>query len=91
MAYRRPITLDMTPDGRFRRPPGLPLGTRVAIAAVLVAVVAIALAAGAFVLWVALTLIPVALIAVAVAYVAFRIEIWRARRSVRSQRDLFRP
>lgn len=91
MERRRPITLDMTPDGQFRRPLGLPLGTRIAIAAVLVAVVASALTVGAFVLWVALTLIPVALIAMAVAYVAFRVELWRARRSVRGQRDLFRP
>jgi hypothetical protein len=91
MDNRRPVILDMTPEGEFRRRPGLPLGTRIAVAAVLVAVVAIALATGAFVLWVALTLIPVALIAIAVAYVAVRIERWRARRSVRGQRDLFRP
>ena len=91
MDYRRQVTLDMTPEGEFRRPPRLPLGTRIAVVAVLVALVAGGLAAGAFVLGVALTLIPVALIAVMVAYVAFRIDLWRARRSVRGQRDLFRP
>lgn len=91
MDYRRRVILDMTPEGEFRRPPGLPLSTRIAIAAILVAVVAGGLAIGAFVLGVALTLIPVALLAVLVAYVAFRIELWRARRSVRGQRDLFRP
>jgi len=80
----------MTPDGQFRPPPRLPLGTRILLAAVLVAMVAGGLAAGAFVLGLALALIPVALIAAAVAYVAFRIEVWRARRSVRGQRNLFR-
>jgi ABC-type nickel/cobalt efflux system permease component RcnA len=81
----------MTPEGEFRRPPRLPLGTRIAVIAVLVALTAGGLAVGAFVVGVALTLIPVALIAVLVAYLAFRIELWRARRSVRGQRGLFRP
>ena len=36
--------LDMTPDGRFRRPATLPLGTRIGLAAVLVAALAGAIA-----------------------------------------------
>jgi Flp pilus assembly protein TadB len=88
---RRPI-LDMTPDGRFTRPPaGLPMGTRIALGAALVAFVAGALAFAALALWVVATLIPVAVVAVLVAYVAFRFQVWRARRSVRGQRSIYRP
>lgn len=91
MDYRRRVILDMTPEGKFRRLPGIPLGTRIAVAAVVVALIAGGLAIGAFVVGVALTLIPVALVAVLVAYVAFKVELWRARRSIGGQRNLFRP
>ena len=91
MVYRRRITLDMTPEGEFRRRPGLTLGVRVAIAAVVVAAIAGGLALGTFILGLALILVPIALIAIVVAYVAFRIELWRSRRAFRSQRDVFRP
>jgi hypothetical protein len=91
MLNRRRITLEMTPEGEFRRPPRLSFGARVLLAAVLVAVIAGGLAVSAFVLGLALALVPVALIALLVAYVAFRIEIWRTRRSFGGHRDLSRP
>ena len=91
MVYRRRITLDMTPEGEFRRGSGLTLGARIAIAAAVVAVIAGGLALGTFILGVALTLVPIALIAILIAYLAFRIELWRSRRSFRGQRDVFRP
>jgi len=84
--------LDMTPDGRFRRPaPVLSMGTRLAIGAALVALVAGAAAIAAFLLWIAAMLVPVAIVAGLVAYAAFRFQLWRARGSVRGQRSVFRP
>lgn len=91
MEYQRRITLDMTRNRGFRREPGLTLGMRIALVAAATAVIAGGLALGAFILGLALTLIPVALVAIAVAYAAFRIELWRSRRSARGHRDLFRP
>ena len=76
--------LDMTPDGEFRRQPGLSLGARIVLAAAVVAVIAGGLAISAFVLGLALALVPVALVAVLVAYLAFRFEVWRARRDSNS-------
>ncbi len=80
MAYDPRLPLDMTPDGRFRAPPRMPVSTRIIAGAVLVAVVAAGLAFAAFALWIALTLIPVAIAAVLVAFVAFRFKLWQARR-----------
>ncbi len=91
MVDYRHVTLEMTPDGKFRRVAKLSLGTRLVLVAVVAAVVAGALALAVFILGLALALVPVMLIAAGVAYVAFRIELWRARRSVRGQRNLFRP
>ncbi|HEX3350527.1 MAG TPA: hypothetical protein VHS58_20755 [Acetobacteraceae bacterium] len=71
--------LDMTPDGRFRRPASLPLGTRIGVIAVVVAVLAGAIAVAALLLWAAVLLIPVAIVAAVIAYVAFRVQLWRAR------------
>ncbi len=87
--YRR-ITLDMTPDGKFRRAPRLPLGTRILIAAIIVALIVGGLTLGALLVGLALALIPVVLIAIGVAYAAFRFERWRARRSVGGQHDIYR-
>lgn len=81
----------MTRDGAFRDPPRPPLATRVAAYALILAVVTGALAVAALAFWFALALIPVAIAAAAVAWIAFRIQIWRLRRSGRFQRAVFRP
>ena len=70
----------MTPDGRFRAPPRVPVSTRIIAGAVLLAVVAAGLAFAALALWVALALIPVAIVAAVVAVATFRFRVWRARR-----------
>jgi CHASE2 domain-containing sensor protein len=76
--YRR-VILDMTPDGKFRPAPKLPLGTRIAIVAAVLALIVGGITLGAFLVGIALALIPLALIALGVAYVAWRFERWRSR------------
>jgi hypothetical protein len=78
------LDLDMTLDGEFRKPPRVPVSTRIIAGAVLVAVIAGGLAFAALALWVALAMIPVLLIAVVVAVATIRFKIWRARRGVSS-------
>jgi hypothetical protein len=90
MPFRETPQLDMTPDGRFREPPRTPLATRIARTALVVAVLAGVLAALILALWFALALIPVAIGAGLVAWAAFRFQLWRARRSARGGRDVFR-
>jgi hypothetical protein len=88
-----PPQLDMTPDGRFRspqRPPGMPLAARIGAWALLVAVGAGAIGVAALALWFALALIPVAVGAALVAWVAFRIQLWRVRRSHGFRRAVYR-
>ncbi len=77
---RDPRLLDMTPDGKFRQPPRMAIGTRIIAGAVIVAVLAAALGIAAFALWIALMLIPVAIAAALVAYLTFRFRVWQARR-----------
>lgn len=81
----------MTPEGGFREPPRAPLGIRVAVVATVTAVLAGALAITLLALWFALALIPVALIAAAVAWIAFRIQLWRIKRSAWNARSIWRP
>jgi hypothetical protein len=90
MSDRAPPDLDMLPDGSFRSPPRPPILTRVFIWAAVIAVIAGGLAAAAFALWLALFLVPVALLAGVIAWLAFRFQLWRARGSVSSQRDVWR-
>ena len=73
--------IDMTPDGRFRSRPGLPLLERIFIGAIIVALVAGGLAVSALAFWIALLLIPVALVAAVIAWAAFQWRLWQARRS----------
>ena len=80
MAYDPRLQLDMTPDGRFTRPPGLPVSTRIIAGAVLLAIVAGGLAFAAFALWIALALVPVVIVAVLIAVVTIRFKIWQAKR-----------
>ena len=80
MALDPRLQLDMTPDGRFRAPPRLPVSTRIIAVAMVVAVVVTGLAFAAFALWLALTLIPIAIVAVALAYGLIRFKLWRLRR-----------
>ena len=80
MAHDPRLQLDMTPDGRFRAPPRVPVSTRIIIGAVLLAAVAVGLALAALALWVALALIPIAIVAVVVAVATIRFKLWRARR-----------
>jgi len=88
---RQRRVIDMTPDGEFREPPGVPLSTRVLGIAILVAAIAGAVAVAALALYVALALIPVAIAAGVVAYLAYRYRLWRSRRSFGGPRDLSRP
>ena len=87
MAYDPRLQLDMTPDGRFREPPRLPVSTRIIAGAVLLAVVATGLAFAALAFWVFLLLIPVAIVAVVVAVVMIRFKLWRARRRGSASRE----
>jgi len=87
--YREKPVLDMTPDGRFRTPPRVPIATRIAAAAVVVAVIAGGLAAAAIALWLAFLLIPVVLVAGLVAYAALRFQL--RRRSFGGQGRAMRP
>lgn len=91
MRDRYPPELDMTPDGSFRESPRPPLGMRVAAIAIVTAVLAGTLAIALLALWFALALIPVALIAAAIAWIAFRIRLWRLRRSASVQPAVWRP
>ena len=84
--------LDMTPDGQFvPRRAGVPWTVRIGIGAALVALVAIGVAGAALAFWIVAALLPVVVIAGAIAWIAFRIQLWRARRSVGGSRDLYRP
>ena len=74
----------MTPDGRFTRPPGMPISTRIIAGAVLLAIVAGGLAFAAFALWIALALVPVVIVAVLIAVLTIRFKIWQARRRAES-------
>lgn len=81
MRERLPQTLDMTPQGEFvTRPAGGGWPLRLGLGAAIVAAVAGGLALAAVFLWLASVLIPVALVAGLVAYLAFRYQMWRARR-----------
>jgi hypothetical protein len=88
--YGKKPELDMTPDGRFRAPPGTPLATRIARTALVIAILSGIAAALILTLWFALALIPVALAAALVAWAAFRFQLWRVRRASRGRRDLYR-
>jgi len=90
MRNRPPPELDMNPDGSFRAPSRPPLALRIGAVALVVAVLTGALAAAVLVFWFALALIPVAIVAAVIAWVAFRIQLWRIRRSARGQRAVFR-
>ena len=90
MSDRVPPELEMRADGSFRVPPRPPILTRIFIWAVVIAVITGGLAAAAFALWLALFLVPVALLAGVIAWLAFRFQLWRARGSVSSQRDVWR-
>jgi hypothetical protein len=61
-------TIDMTPDGQFRRRPGLPIMQRIFLAAVIVAAIAGGLALSALAFWLAMFLLPVALVAGIIAW-----------------------
>lgn len=88
MLSRRVI--DMTPDGRFRSRPGLPLLERIFLGAVIVALIAGGLAVSALAFWFALLLVPVAIVAALIAWAVFQWRMWQARRSFSSQRQVFR-
>jgi hypothetical protein len=83
-------TLDMTPDGQFRRKPGLPFMERIFLGAVIVAVVAGGFALSALAFWLALFLLPVALVAGVIAWGVLKMMSTRRSPSVGGQRDPFR-
>ncbi len=78
------LQIDMTPDGQFRAPPGVPLSTRIIAGAVVLAVVAGCVAFAALALWIALALIPIVIVAVLVAVAVIRFKLWQARRRAAS-------
>lgn len=78
----------MTPDGRFRDPPRVPVSTRLVMWAVLVAVLAGALAFAALALWLVAAMIPVVIVAALVAVGTLRFKAWQARRSLGGGREL---
>ena len=82
-----PPTLDMTPDGQFRRAPGrrgLPIMQRIFLGAVVVAAIAGGFALSALAFWLALFLLPVALVAGLVAW--GMLKMMSSGRSVGGQR-----
>jgi len=84
-------TLDMTPDGQFRRSPGrggLPIMQRIFLGAVVVAAVAGGFAISALAFWLAMFLLPVALIAGLVAW--GMMKMMSGGRSIGGQRNPFR-
>ncbi len=87
---RIPPTLDMTPDGAFRRLPpasgGVPLSFKVLAGAVLVALLAGAISVAALAIWVVSLLLPVIVIAGGVAYAALRYRRWQLLRGARDLR-----
>jgi hypothetical protein len=93
MYPRQPPQIEMTPDGRFRDPPAVPLATRIARTAVAVAAVTGVFALLVLMLWFALALIPIALGAGLVAWAAIRFQLWRMRRAAASSsaRSVWRP
>jgi hypothetical protein len=86
MNQRRPPELDMTIDGELVSLQKPPVASRVLIWAVLIAIIAGALSLAAFALWIALLILPVALGAAVIAWAMFRYRIWRAQRTVGTQR-----
>ena len=83
--------LEMTIEGDFVEPPKPPLVTRILISAILIAIIAGAASLAAFILGLALFILPIAVGAGVIAWLAFRYQLWRARRSVSGQRDVWRP
>ena len=77
--YQRNITIDMTPDGRFRSPGGPTWPVRLWAMATVVAISAAALVIGAVVLWLALWIAAIAAGAGMVAWAAFKFQAWRLR------------
>ena len=82
-------TIDMTPDGQFRRKPGLPIIERIFVAAVIVAAVAGGIALSVLAFWLAMFLLPVALVAGIIAWGMLRVMSTRRSPSLGSQRDPF--
>jgi hypothetical protein len=91
MNQRRPTELDMTIEGEFVSPPTPSFTSRILMWAVVIAVIAGALSLAAFALWLALLILPVALGAAVVAWAMFRYRLWRAQRTVGTQRGIWRP
>jgi hypothetical protein len=90
---RIPPTLDMLPDGSFRRPPplpagGVPLSFKLVVVAVLVAVVLGAIAVAALALWVFSMILPVLILAAVGAWAAVKLRRWQLLRGARHLRPL---
>ncbi len=81
----------MTLEGDFVAPPRPPVLTRILLWAIVLAVVAGALSLAAFALWLALLILPIAFAAGVCAWAIYRFQVWRAQKSLGSQRDLWRP
>jgi hypothetical protein len=77
--FRRPITLDMTPEGRFTGPGRPAWPVRIGAVAALIAATIVAVVIGALVLWIALWLLAIGAIAGLIAWAAFRFHLWRLR------------
>jgi CHASE2 domain-containing sensor protein len=77
---RRPVVIDLNPDGSFATPARPPLSARILRAAIVVAVIAGLLAIAAFAIASLFVLVPLALGAGAVGYGAWRWRLWQAQR-----------
>lgn len=85
---RIPPTIDMTPDGQFRRlpsPSGPTLSLRIMVGAVLLAMLAGSVAVAAFALWLFSLVLPVLILAGVAAWGMIKYRHWQ---SVRGQRNL---
>jgi hypothetical protein len=91
MNQRRPPELDMTINGEFVSPPTAPITSRILLGAIVVAVLAGALSIAALALWMAMMVLPVAIAASVVAWAIIRYRIWRTRRTMAGQRQVWRP
>ncbi|GAC1340823.1 MAG: hypothetical protein NVSMB18_11650 [Acetobacteraceae bacterium] len=87
-----PPTLDMTPDGGFRRlPPApgrVPASFKLLVGAVILAVVAGAVTVAALALWVVSLMLPVLVLAAAGAYAMVKYRRWQSLRGARNLRPL---
>ena len=85
---RIPPTLDMTPDGAFRRPPQMAptLSLKLLVGGVLVAMIAGGIAVAAIALWLLSMVLPVLILAGVGVWGLFKYRQWQLLRGARNLR-----